>query len=162
MEISPMSKQISTNIPANTPTNTPMSTSPPMNTESSAKNEPQQPGRLSSSPSTEDLSKSIVFKGLDEPLDISYPGDNNNPIDVDETSDISALGKRPGSSTFPTRRSSRMFEITVREESSNKRSRFDTSIPACSSSDGDDTDFVLSTEENKREPTASVPQDMSQ
>ncbi|KAJ8550757.1 hypothetical protein K7X08_000127 [Anisodus acutangulus] len=70
-----------------------MSTSPPMNTESSEQNEPQQHSRLSSSSSTEDLSKAIVFKGLDEPLDISYPEDDNNPIDLDQTVDFSSLGK---------------------------------------------------------------------
>ncbi|KAK4338058.1 hypothetical protein RND71_042545 [Anisodus tanguticus] len=58
METSPMSTPMS----ANTPTNTPMSTSPPMNTESSEKNEPQQPCRLSSSPSIRTCPKLYYLK----------------------------------------------------------------------------------------------------
>ncbi|KAJ8531972.1 hypothetical protein K7X08_011895 [Anisodus acutangulus] len=87
METSPMSNPMS----ANTTNNTPMSTSPPQCT-------------------------TIVLNGDQEPLEISYPGGDSNPIDVDATSDYSTLDKRTSSSSFPTRRSSRVFEKTVKQE----------------------------------------------
>ncbi|KAK4347904.1 hypothetical protein RND71_034243 [Anisodus tanguticus] len=93
-----------------------MSTSPPMNTEASEHNDPRQTEHPSSSSNLpENQCTTILFKGFDEPLDIRYPRDDNNPIDVNENVDFSSLGKRPRSSTFSTRRSSRVFEKTVQE-----------------------------------------------
>ncbi|KAJ8562106.1 hypothetical protein K7X08_011397 [Anisodus acutangulus] len=65
METSLVSEPISVNISSNTP----IRTNPPLNT-------PMQPGQSSSSNLPEDLSRALVFKGFDEPLDISYYGDD--------------------------------------------------------------------------------------
>ncbi|KAK4364338.1 hypothetical protein RND71_015696 [Anisodus tanguticus] len=52
-------------------------------------------------PVEEDCTQAMILLGSDKPLQVSYPSDNENPIDVDATSDFSNLASKL---TFPTQR----------------------------------------------------------
>ncbi|KAK4357868.1 hypothetical protein RND71_023478 [Anisodus tanguticus] len=77
-------------------------------------------------PVEEDCTQVMILLGSDKPLQVSYPGDNENPIDVDTTSDFSNLASK---STFPTRKSKRVFKNQFGEYQSGKRSRKESTFP---------------------------------
>ncbi|KAK4345002.1 hypothetical protein RND71_035178 [Anisodus tanguticus] len=122
---------------------------PPMNTESSNQNEPQQPCRLSSSPFTEDLSKAIIFKGLDEPLDISYPCDDNNPIDIDEPSDISRIPRYAKLSAVPNVATDAITSQATSEETQTPTSSNSSKPDSSAMSDSDIENNVSSIRYNR-------------
>ncbi|KAK4370055.1 hypothetical protein RND71_009530 [Anisodus tanguticus] len=77
----------------------------------------------------EDCTQAMILLGSDKPLQVSYPGDNENPIDVDATSDFSNLASRQSKSTFLKKKSKRVFENQFDEYQSAKRSREESTLP---------------------------------
>ncbi|KAK4370448.1 hypothetical protein RND71_009923 [Anisodus tanguticus] len=90
----------------------------------------------------EDCTQAMILFGSDKPLQVSYPGNNENPIDVDATFDFSNLASRQSKSTFPTQRSKRVFENQFGDNQSAKRSREESTFPVdTTTSSGTDTDL---------------------
>ncbi|KAK4380043.1 hypothetical protein RND71_001905 [Anisodus tanguticus] len=93
-------------------------------------------------PVEEDCTQAMILLGSDKQLQVSYPGDNENPIDVDATSDFSNLGSRQSKLTFSTRRSKRVFENQFGEYQSAKRSREESTFTVdTTTSSNTDTNF---------------------
>ncbi|KAK4359746.1 hypothetical protein RND71_021975 [Anisodus tanguticus] len=80
-------------------------------------------------PVEEDCTQAMILLGSDKPLQVSYPGNNENPIDVDATFDFSNLASRQSKSTFSTQRSKRVFENQFGDNQSAKRSREESTFP---------------------------------
>ncbi|KAK4342512.1 hypothetical protein RND71_038328 [Anisodus tanguticus] len=108
-------------------------------------------------PVEEDCTQAMILLGSDKPLQVSYPGDNENPIDVDATFDFSNLASRQSKSTFPMQRSKRVFENQFGDNQSAKRSREESTFPVdTTTSSGTDTDFSMPS--SSRTPSTSTPQ----
>ncbi|KAK4370306.1 hypothetical protein RND71_009781 [Anisodus tanguticus] len=105
-------------------------------------------------PVEEDGTQAMILLGSDKPLQVSYPGDNKNPIDVDATCDFSNLASKL---TFPTRRSKRVFENQFGEYQSAKRFREESTFPVdTTTSSNTDTNFSMHS--SFRTPSISTPQ----
>ncbi|KAJ8560419.1 hypothetical protein K7X08_022279 [Anisodus acutangulus] len=105
-------------------------------------------------PVEEDCTQAMILLGLDKPLHVSYPSDNENPIDVDTTFDFSNLASKL---TFPTQRSKRVFENQFGEYQSAKRSRKESTFPVdTTTSSSTDTNFSVPS--SSRTPSTSTPQ----
>ncbi|KAK4342415.1 hypothetical protein RND71_038231 [Anisodus tanguticus] len=105
-------------------------------------------------PVEEDYTQAMILLGSDKPLQVSYPGDNENPIDVDATSNFSNLASK---STFPTQRSKRVFENQFGEYQSAKRSKEESNF-LVDTTTSNNTDTNFSVPNSSRTPSTSTPQ----
>ncbi|KAK4353902.1 hypothetical protein RND71_026096 [Anisodus tanguticus] len=95
-------------------------------------------------PVGEDCTHAMILLGSDKTLQVGYPGNNENPINVDAIFDFSNLASRQSKLTFSTRMSKRVFENQFGDNQSAKRFREESTFPVdTTTSSGTDTDFSV-------------------